>query len=305
MTFNGFSDRDRDPSFSEEYLALSCRLQAEGLRIYPTISPHPSEFMANFQGGMGFITVPAWNELLQAGTEAVQTHLLSDPAWRERARADWDRVPKTTFPHHALDRVYIETVDRPDLEVLVGKRFGEWARGHGGHPSDALADWMEMNKLHPGLTYTVGNSDHVRVASLLGNPATVVSASDAGAHCISHCNSGDSTLLLTSYVRDGGDLSLEQAVAEITGRLADVYGFGDIGRLQVGKRADLTVFELDALSWGAPEAANDFPDGSKRYRRPAGGYRATAVNGVLTQVDGKMTENLPGQWLPGKSPSKV
>jgi len=305
MTWNGFIDWDKDPTISEDYLNLARRLQSEGLLAYPSYSPHPQEFMANFQGGMGFLSVPAWNELLHAGSEEEQLRLLSSPDWRMRAAADWDRVPKATFPHHDLDRVRIETVERDDLETLVGHSFGEWAMNHGGHPSDALADWLEMNKLHPGMAYTTGNSNHDRVGSLLKDPATVISASDAGAHCLSHCNSGDTTLLLTRHVRDRADFSLEQAVAEITSRLADVYGFSDIGRLEVGKRADLTVFELDALSWKRPEAVYDFPGNAKRYRRPAGGYRATAVNGVLTQIDGEATGALPGQWLQGKSTVKT
>lgn len=305
MTFNGFSDRDRDPSFSEDYLSLARQLQGEGLRMYPTVSPHPSDFMANWQGGMGFITVPAWNDLLQAEDEDTQNKMLADLGWRARAATDWDRVRKATFPHHALDRVHIETVEREDLEHLVGQPFGDWVKNHGGHPSDALADWLQMNKLHPGLTYTVGNSNHHRVAALLRDPATIVSASDAGAHCVSHCNSGDSTLLLTKYVRDGGDLTLEEGVAEITSRLADVYGLGDIGRVAVGKRADLTVFDLEALTWSKPEAAFDFPGHAKRYRRPAGGYRATVVNGGITQLEGKGTDTLPGEWLTGKSPTRT
>jgi N-acyl-D-amino-acid deacylase len=305
MTWNGFIDWDQNPSVNDGYLELARRLQDEGLRAYPTISPHPVEFMANWQGGMGFQSVPAWNDLLHAGSEADQSRMLSDPEWRARAASDWDRVRRAIFPHHNLDLVRIETVERRDLEALIGHSFGEWAQERGGHPSDALADWLEMNDLHPGLAYTTGNSNPERVASLLSDPATVVSGSDAGAHCISHCNSGDTTLLLTTHVRDRGDLSLEHAIAEMTSRPADVYGFGDIGRLETGKRADLTVFELDALTWGKPEAVDDFPGNARRYRRPAGGYRVTAVNGVLTQIDGKATGDLPGEWLPGKSPAKI
>ncbi|WP_202951088.1 amidohydrolase family protein [Rhodococcus triatomae] len=305
MTWNGFIDWDKDPSIIDGYLDLAHRLQAEGLRAYPTISPHPQEFMANWQGGMGFISVPAWNDLLQAPDEATQSRMLADPAWRDRAASDWDRIPKTTFPHHDLDRVRIETVERPELEQYVGDSLGSWAKSHGGHPSNALADWLQLNDLHPGLAYTTGNANPERIGSFLNDPATVVSASDAGAHIISHCNTGDTTLLLTRYVRDRGDLSLEKAIAEITSRPADLYGFDDIGRLEVGKRGDLTVFELDALNFGRPEAVFDFPGEAKRYRRPAGGYRATAVNGVLTQVDGKLTDSLPGQWLPGKNPRQI
>jgi N-acyl-D-amino-acid deacylase len=249
--------------------------------------------------------VPAWNELLHAGSEAAQRQLLSDPDWRTRAAADWDGVRRTTFPHHRLDRVRIETVARPELEVFVGQSLGEWVGNRAGHPSDALADWLEMNDLHPGLTYTTGNSNHERIGALLRDPATVVSASDAGAHCVSHCNSGDTTLVLTQYVRERGDLTLEQAVAEMTSRPADVYGLGEIGRVEVGKRADLTVFELDRLTWGKPEAVDDFPGNATRYRRPAGGYRATAVNGVLTQLEGEATTDLPGEWLAAKSPTKI
>lgn len=305
MTWNGFIDWDSDPSINDDYLALAHRLQSEGLRAYPTISPHPSEFMANWQGGMGFQSVPAWNELLHAPNEAEQHRMLSDPEWRVRAARDWDRVRRTTFPHHDLDRVRIETVGSPDLEELVGESFGQWVRNHGGHPSDALADWLQVNELHPGMAYTTGNSNPERVAALLSDPATIISGSDAGAHCISHCNSGDTTLLLTRYVRDRGDLSLEKAVAEMTSRPADVYGFGDIGRVQVGKRADLAVFNLDDLSWAKPEGVDDFPGNARRYRRPAGGYRATAVSGVLTQVDGKTTDTLPGEWLPAKSAARL
>ncbi len=305
MTWNGFIDWDKDPSINDGYLALARRHQAEGLRAYPMVSPHPQEFMANFQGGMGFLTVPAWNDLLHADNEAAQHAMLSDREWRARAAADWDRIPKATFPHRDLDRVRIEAVARPELEQLVGSSFGEWARQHGGHPSDALADWLQINDLHPALAYTTGNSNHERVAALLRDPATVVSASDAGAHCISHCNSGDTTLLLTRYVRDRGDLTLEQAVAEMTSRPAAVYGFGDVGVVEVGKRGDLAVFDLDALSWNRPEAVDDFPGNARRYRRPAGGYRATVVNGVVTHVDGKLTDALPGEWLAGKAPCRV
>jgi N-acyl-D-aspartate/D-glutamate deacylase len=305
MTWNGFIDWDWNASINDGYLDLGRRFQSEGLRVYPTVSPHPQEFMANFQGGMGFQGVPAWNELLHAGSEAAQRQLLSDPDWRTRAAADWDRVRRTTFPHHRLDRVRIETVARPELEVFVGQSLGEWVGNRAGHPSDALADWLEMNDLHPGLTYTTGNSNHERIGALLRDPATVVSASDAGAHCVSHCNSGDTTLVLTQYVRERGDLTLEQAVAEMTSRPADVYGLGEIGRVEVGKRADLTVFELDRLTWGKPEAVDDFPGNATRYRRPAGGYRATAVNGVLTQLEGEATTDLPGEWLAAKSPTKI
>jgi len=301
LTWNAFFDLQSDPTLSEDYLAFARRLQKQGLPALPTVSPRPVDFMVNWGGGMTFWALPAWNEFVQAKPAAKQ-QMLADPAWRARAARDWDSTDEGIFPHRKLDSLIISQVEAPELERFAGKPFSVWAREHGGHPSDALADWVAKNDLHPELAFTVGNHDPARLGKLLVDPATLVSASDAGAHVQGHCTSGDTTLLLTRYVRDLGLFTLEQAIAELTGRQADVYGFGDRGRVQVGKAGDLVVFDLDDLNWGDPEPVRDFPGGGLRYRRPPGGYRATVANGIVTQLGGKSTGSLPGAWLPGKQP---
>jgi N-acyl-D-aspartate/D-glutamate deacylase len=131
----------------------------------------------------------------------------------------------------------------------------------------------------------------------MADPRALVSASDAGAHVQMMCAAGDTTLLLTRHVRDRGDLTLEQAVHELTGRQADVFGFHDRGRIRPGLAADLVVFDLDELDWGHDVFVADLPSGAARLRRPAGGYRATFVNGVATQVGGELTGSAPGRVL--------
>ena len=64
-----------------------------------------------------------------------------------------------------------------------------------------------------------------------------------------------------------------------------------------GYAGDVTVFELDALSWDRDVFIEDLPSGGGRLRRPAGGYRATAVAGVLTQQGGELTGATPGRVL--------
>ena len=110
---------------------------------------------------------------------------------------------------------------------------------------------MLENDLRPGvLVVGVGNSNVDDVAELLVDPDTVVASSDAGAHVQMMCAAGDTTLFLARHVRDRGDLTVEQAVHELTGKHADVFGFHDRGqRSQPGKAADLTVFALDELHW--------------------------------------------------------
>jgi N-acyl-D-aspartate/D-glutamate deacylase len=172
-----------------------------------------------------------------------------------------------------------------------------WVEDHGGHPSDAFADWIAANDLEPGLLYVAGNDDPARLGALCADPATVVSASDAGAHVRMFCAAGDSTLLLTRHVRERGDLTLAAAVRELTSRNAEVFGFTGRGRIEPGMAGDLAVFALDELDWAEPVLQLDGPAGTPRLRRPPGGYRATVVAGVATQRDGEATGALPGRWL--------
>ena len=174
----------------------------------------------------------------------------------------------------------------------------------GGHPSDVFADWILENDLEPGVVAMgVSNSNTDGVAKMISDDRCLISASDAGAHVQMMCAAGDTTLLLTRHVRDRGDLELERAVYEITGRQAEILGFNDRGRLLPGYAGDVTVFDLDELSWDNDGFVSDLPSGAPRLRRPAGGYRATAVNGVLTQVEGSLTGANPGAVLDANTPA--
>jgi N-acyl-D-aspartate/D-glutamate deacylase len=51
------------------------------------------------------------------------------------------------------------------------------------------------------------------------------------------------------------------------------------------------------LHYDNDEFVFDLPGGGSRLRRPEGGYRATFVNGVAVQVDGKSTGALPGRVI--------
>jgi N-acyl-D-amino-acid deacylase len=76
-------------------------------------------------------------------------------------------------------------------------------------------------------------------------------------------------------VRERGDLTVEGAVHERTGRQADVFALADRGRLVVGAVGDVAIFALEELVYADDERAVDLPGGDWRLRRPWGGYRYT------------------------------
>ena len=224
--------------------------------------------------------------------------MLEDPEWRATARTEWDATQGSIFPVHRPDKVRFISVTRPEDQHWVGKTLAELAATRPGvHLSDVFADFMLANDCAAGVVVVIGNDDAAGVAGHLTHPAALVGASDAGAHLQMFCASGDSTLLLTRHVRDRADMTLEHAVWQLTGRQAELFGFGGRGVIAPGNVADLTVFALDELAWEPEVFVDDLPAGGGRFRRPPGGYRYTLASGELTQVAGDLTGARPATVL--------
>jgi N-acyl-D-aspartate/D-glutamate deacylase len=155
------------------------------------------------------------------------------------------------------------------------------------------------------ISIPLANSEPEIVAELLKSPATFISAGDAGAHLQMFCGVGEGTLLLTRYVRERGDLNLLDAIHALTGKQAEILGLADRGTLDPGKVADITVFALSELGYAADKMVSDLPGGRSRFTRDPGGYRYTIVNGVIVQVHGQSTGELPGRWIGKASNGKL
>ncbi|HVW80971.1 MAG TPA: amidohydrolase family protein [Mycobacteriales bacterium] len=151
-----------------------------------------------------------------------------------------------------------------------------------------------------GSNFAGGNLEVCR--EMLLDPNTVTGLSDAGAHVnlISDCSA--STFHLTHWGRDrtaGEKLPIELLVHKLSGGNADLYGFHDRGRSQVGKRADINVIDMDRLKIRTPEIRYDLPGGASRILQGADGYVATLVNGVVTRRDSTDTGARPGRLARG------
>ena len=297
-TWIGIFDDALAPQRAPQLLDFSAELQRGGCRTYPQVSPRTLDIQVNWTGGMSFAALPdAWHPMVQAPAED-KRRMLRDPAWRARARAEWDTVSWVMIPHKHPERIRFVSVSDPTRSSWVGRTLADLVAERGGHPSDLLADWLLENNLQPGVVGVgVANSDPDGVAGTLVHPAAVIGNSDAGAHVRMMCAAGDTTLLLTRHVRDRGDLELEAAVHALTGRQAELFGFDSRGVVAAGAHADLVVFDLDQLRWEPDVMVADLPGGASRLRRPAGGYRWTIVAGTPTQEAGRSTAHLPGRVL--------
>lgn len=301
--WNGLLHTEMNPSRSDDLIDFSQGLRDAGSDIWPIASPRTVDFNVNWQQTMVFMMLPeGWNKVMLV-SGAARAALLQDSGWRKTAREEWDAQDKSLFPNTRIEHVRFTSVTKPENEGWLGKSLRDLVDERGGHPSDVFADWILANDLEPGVVAMgISNSDVEGVARMICDDRTIISASDAGAHVQMMCAAGDTTLLLTRHVRERGDLTLEKAIHELTGRQSERLGFNDRGILAPGYAGDLTVFDLDELVWERDVFVSDLPSGGSRLRRPAGGFRATAVAGVLTQQDGKLTGATPGRVLDSSVP---
>jgi N-acyl-D-amino-acid deacylase len=301
LTWTGFVATAAGTGNMGRWLDLAARYRSEGIEFWPQLSPRPVDFRINWDSSMMFMQMPTgWHRVIQAQGDEAKRALLTDPGWRDTARDEWDRTEKSMFPNTRIECVRVVEVAHPSEERWLGRSLADLVAERGGHPSDVLADFVLANECRPGIVAVgVANSDVEAVASALSDDRVLVTSSDAGAHVQMLCASGDTTLLLTRHVRERHDFTLEDAVYQLTGRLAGVFGFSDRGVIEVGRAGDFAVFDLDELHWDEDVFVADLPGGALRLRRPEGGYRATVVNGITVQRDGKLTGALPGRVLDG------
>ncbi len=204
------------------------------------------------------------------------------PMWRLVSAGIWDRI----------------VLMRSDANAdLVGLTFEEIGRRRGVDPYDAVFDLIleegpEMN--HLMWTSQSFQDADIRLA-LAEAECAVISDTLALAPygCLKHqigslSGYGWAARFLQHYVRDGGVLTLEEAVRRLTALPASRLGLTDRGTLTPGHFADVTVFDAEAIASHCTVA---------EPRRYASGIAHVLVNGQPAFRDGVRTETDAGRVL--------
>ena len=225
----------------------------------------------------------AWRPAIEATDEARYRAVLADPSFRAALKREIGQpgVPNR-FSDKNWDHLAIAEVQRPEHRGLEGKTIGALARERGQHPWDTFLDFGLDGELDAMFDCRLFNIDEGEVKRLLRHPHAAVALSDAGAHLSFLCDAGFGLHLFGHWVRERGDLTLEEAVRAVTSAVADAYRIQDRGRLLPGAWADLMLFDPRTVGRGGKRRVNDLPTGASRLDTPAVGLRGVWVNGVRT-----------------------
>jgi len=292
----------KDMGLQQPLVDLHERLKQEGRDFWTAYAHVPITATLSVNRSLIFAQSNdyVWHEVVLRDSEADKIALLQDADWRTRARHSWDQEAFEFSPlrKNPRDMMLLNSANGAGPTHIS---LGEYQDSIGApHPSDAMAEWLLANGLESTVTQAPFEKDEQTLQALFSDPMSVGNVSDAGAHGQMLCGGGENIMLFTHFVRDGR-LSVEQAVHIQTGKLARHFGFADRGELAVGKRADITVLNLDEVQYQPMKRVHDVPDGRGghiwRWTRDPAPVRLTLVNGVATFADGQPTGATPGEFI--------
>ncbi|MGH8678574.1 MAG: N-acyl-D-amino-acid deacylase family protein [Burkholderiales bacterium] len=255
--------------------------RARGRELWGQVGCFPLGMELQMRNPYPLEALLAWRPAMEAKGVEQFCHVLADPEFRRKVKQEacGKGVPNR-FSYHSLEQMTIKTVQNAKHDSLVSCNVAGLAKREGVDPFDWLLDFALDGELDAMLECKLFNTDEDAVRDLLRHPHAAVALSDAGAHLSFLCDAGFGLHLFGHWVRERGDLSLEQAVQAVTSRAADIYRIKDRGRLQPGAWADLLLVDAATVGRGEKRRVQDLPGGASRVDTPALGLHGVWVNGV-------------------------
>jgi N-acyl-D-aspartate/D-glutamate deacylase len=274
--------------YHEKVVAENDAAWEEGVQVWPQVSCRPLVFQMNLAEPFTLNIRASFSKLMGLDLEQRKA-AYRDPAWRA---ATWEELSVGTgggggLPFNWPSVSVAESASHPEL---VDRGVVEIAEERGCTPLDVILDISLDDDLKARFWSVLANNDPDAIAWLL--PRDNVLLGDA-------CFATD---LLGNWVRDRGVMSLERAVYKLTAEPAGVYGLTDRGSVEVGKAADLCVFDPAVVDPGPLRRVYDFPaDGERLTADQPVGMTHVLVNGVPIRVDGEAVpeglDSRPGKLL--------
>jgi N-acyl-D-aspartate/D-glutamate deacylase len=277
------------------------RAQAEGAPFYSLLVARPFDRPVAFdETNHHWQAVPTWHAMTRMPL-AERRALLRDSAAREAMRfavenQNRDPAKGTTLPAPQWPVVFIENSPTMPFAEHQGRSIAQLAEAKGVAPGDYVLDLALADDFATRLRWRMDTADWAdAVRKSQTDPRIIIGTSDGGAHLAKDDQADFSSYFLATWVRERQVWSLEDGVRQLTQVPAALLGFHDRGTLQVGKWADMMIFDPDEIGPLRKAFVHDLPGGIGRYKAFGKGVHATIVNGVPIVLEGELTGRLPGR----------
>lgn len=278
-----------------------------GVMLTPLVFGRGTGVLFSFQSNNPFSRYPTYVELMKLPNEE-RVQKLKDPAIRAQILSEtdpiddeWKRLSENPWPYTYVMGSQVNYEPDPSESIeAIAHRLGKSPKEVGY--DELLKDDCTAFLSFPLLGYS--GSDLEAVRKMLEHPLTILSGSDAGAHCGTICDGAVASFMLTHWTRDrtrGPKMPLEKVVKMQTQDTARSIGMYDRGVVRPGYLADINVIDYDGLRVLPPEYVRDLPSNNGRLVQRAEGYVATIKSGVVISENGEDTGARPGTLVRGGS----
>ena len=297
LTYGMFSTRIA-PDIWRPFYEVANQAAKVGGRIFVQCHSRALSTLMSFETYTAFDNWDVWREL-RAKPLAEQKVLLKDPEWRRRL------LEVATRPYDGPEIVGAEARP-PEWDWVwlfngIGDevRMDEVGKQRGVHPVEAMIDIALERDFKVFFRQPLANEDQDHALEMMRHPRSVVTFSDSGAHVAQIMDSSLQTHIMSHWVREKREFSLEAAVRLVTYDTATAWGLHDRGLLREGMNADLLVFDPATIGPVMPEVVHDLPAGAKRLLQKSRGIHYTVVNGKVILEGTRPTGELPGRLARG------
>ena len=293
---------DNEPDAWRDALDRSIEALEDGAELYPQVAARGISILLTLRGRHPFIHAASYRELDDLDWEQ-RAEAMRDPQRREKILSEVE-APDAALGFIMWDKLFPMT-DPPNYEPTAEHSVGAQSEAASQTPIEFAYDFLSQGDgqnvlFAPLFNYANGNLDATR--EMMMHPRVAMGLSDGGAHCGVICDASMPTFMLTHWTRDrsrGETLPLEWTVKRMTSDTAELYGLGDRGTLEVGKKADVNVIDYETLQLEPPQAVHDLPTDAMRLIQKSRGYVATIVSGEVISRNGEETGARPGQLIRG------
>jgi N-acyl-D-aspartate/D-glutamate deacylase len=290
VLFNAVIAFEHYPDVHKKQLQWLKRCRERGLAIYGQGFTTDAGHTYSFEDWNLYDEMPAWREAT-TGSVAERLAKLSDPARRPALRNS------KPYLSGAFEDIVVAEGFGPETQKWQEWQIRDIAEQLGKHPVDTLLDLACADQLRTVFFSVSPTNTLDGYREVMSDPSVLPGVSDGGAHVRFLTAGRYPTETIIRAARSTDMMSLEDVHAKLSALPAYVAGFRDRGTIEVGKAADIVVYDYENLEVLPVEKLEDQPGGEWRRVQRAKGYRFILVNGEVTIEEDRELGRHSGQML--------
>ncbi|GIT53806.1 MAG: amidohydrolase [Pseudomonadota bacterium] len=196
--------------------AASC-----GREIYGQVTPFPEIMDFNLREPYPLESLSSWQTAMAASCDEDRMAVFRDPSFRSRVKSELETAGAPFRFSNQWNTMTIKSKEACEDQVPDERSIAEMAKAQGKHPLDCMLDLALSECLETEFTVGMFNAEEDAVTQLLTHERACIGLGDAGAHLTFFCQAGTGLYLLQRFVRERGDLTLQDAIYRLTRQPAE------------------------------------------------------------------------------------